>query len=68
MKYFETRKDVKHDHIGAVGWCMGGWYALKLAIASPGLKAGSINYGALATGKDQLAKIPRHGVGQLRRP
>jgi len=57
FKFLEARKDVKHDRIGAVGWCMGGGYALQLAIAEPNLKAVSINYGALATDKDELAKI-----------
>jgi carboxymethylenebutenolidase len=27
FNYLQSRKDVKHDRIGAVGWCMGGGYA-----------------------------------------
>src|ERR1700758_5208346 len=57
FKFLAARKDVKRDRVGAVGWCMGGGYALQLAIAAPALKAVAINYGALATDKDQLAKI-----------
>lgn len=57
VHYLESRKDVKRDRIGAVGWCMGGGYAMQLAIAAPSLKAVAINYGALATDKDALAKI-----------
>jgi len=57
VKYLQGRKDVKRERIGAVGWCMGGGYALQLAIAEPALKAAAINYGALATDKDQLNKI-----------
>ncbi len=65
FKFLAARKDVKHDRIGAVGWCMGGGYALQLAIAEPNLKAVSINYGALATDKDQLAKIHAAVLGNF---
>lgn len=65
FKFLEMRKDVKQDRIGAVGWCMGGGYALQLAIAEPELKAVSINYGALATDKDQLAKIHAAVLGNF---
>jgi len=43
--------------MGAVGWCMGGGYALQLAIAAPSLKAVVINYGSLATDKTALVRI-----------
>jgi carboxymethylenebutenolidase len=65
FRFLAARKDVKHDRIGAVGWCMGGGYALQLAIAEPNLKAVSINYGALATDKDQLAKIHAAVLGNF---
>lgn len=57
VKYLESRKDVNPRRVGAVGWCMGGTYAMQLAIAAPSLKAVAINYGALATDKADLAKI-----------
>lgn len=57
VKYLEARKDVNPHRVGAVGWCMGGTYAMQLAIAAPSLKAVAINYGALATDKSDLAKI-----------
>jgi carboxymethylenebutenolidase len=57
LTYLLSRKDVKRNRIGAVGWCMGGGYALQLAIAAPSLKAVAINYGALATDKAALKKI-----------
>jgi carboxymethylenebutenolidase len=65
MKFLQSRKDVKADRIGAVGWCMGGGYALQLAIAAPSLKAVAINYGALATDKDALAKIHAAALGNF---
>lgn len=65
VKYLENRKDVKHDDIGAVGWCMGGGYALQLAIAAPSLKAVAINYGALATDKNELGKVHAAVLGNF---
>lgn len=57
VQFLETRKDVNPRRVGAVGWCMGGTYAMQLAIAAPSLRAVAINYGAPATDKTDLAKI-----------
>jgi len=65
MTYLEGRKDVARDRIGAVGWCMGGGYALQLAIASPALKAVAINYGSLPTDKAALAQIHAAVLGNF---
>lgn len=65
VKYLEGRKDVKRGRIGAVGWCMGGGFALQLAIAAPDLKAVAVNYGALATEKSDLAKIHAAVLGNF---
>ncbi|MGA2634058.1 MAG: dienelactone hydrolase family protein [Terracidiphilus sp.] len=65
VTYLESRKNVKRNRIGAVGWCMGGGYALQLAIAAPSLKAVAINYGALATDKSDLAKIHAAVLGNF---
>jgi carboxymethylenebutenolidase len=65
VMYLKTRKDVEKNRIGAVGWCMGGGYAAQLAIADPDLKAVAINYGALPTDKDQLAKIHAAVLGNF---
>jgi carboxymethylenebutenolidase len=63
--WLQSRKDVKKDRIGAVGWCMGGGYALQLAIASPALKAVAINYGSLATDKAALGLIHAAVLGNF---
>ena len=65
FKFLAARPDVKHDRIGAVGWCMGGGYAAGLAVAEPRLRAVAINYGALPTSKDSLAKIHASVLGNF---
>lgn len=65
LNYLENRKDVNRNRIGAVGWCMGGGYALQLAIAAPALKAVAINYGSLATDKAALARMNAAVLGNF---
>ena len=65
VAFLASRKDVKRDRIGAVGWCMGGGFALQLAIAAPSLKAVGINYGSLATDKTELGRIHAAVLGNF---
>ena len=65
VAYLKTRPDVDATHIGAIGWCMGGGFALQLAIHEPSLKAVSINYGALATDAEDLSKVHAAVVGNF---
>ena len=44
--YLSSQKNVDPHRIGAIGWCMGGGYALSFAVADPNLKAVVANYGA----------------------
>jgi carboxymethylenebutenolidase len=55
--YLATRKDVDRDHIGSIGWCMGGGDALQLAIHEPHLAACVVNYGALPTDPNDIQQI-----------
>ena len=55
--FLASQPNVKKDHIGSIGWCMGGGYALNVALAEPDLAATVINYGHLATDTDALKKI-----------
>jgi carboxymethylenebutenolidase len=65
VAYLKTRKDVDPQRIGAVGWCMGGWYALQLAIAEPTLRALAINYGSLPTDRAALGRIHAAVLGNF---
>lgn len=61
--YLRTRPDVDGNRVGVIGWCMGGGYALNLALNDPKLKAAVINYGHLATDPANLAKIHANVLG-----
>lgn len=47
---------VDADRIGAVGFCMGGAYALQMAITTRGMKAASVFYGANPKPLDAVAQ------------
>ncbi len=57
VAFLKTLPYVDSHRLGAVGWCMGGSFAMQLAIAEPSLQAVAINYGALETDPAQLQKI-----------
>lgn len=55
--YLSSQKNVDPHRIGAIGWCMGGGYALSFAVADPNLKAVVANYGPPPTDPDSLKQI-----------
>jgi carboxymethylenebutenolidase len=52
-----TRRDVDPKKIAIIGWCMGGGWALQLAMHEPRAKALVINYGHLATDPSAVANL-----------
>jgi carboxymethylenebutenolidase len=57
FEFLQSQPNVTKNRIGAMGWCMGGGYALDVALQEPTLAANVINYGHLATDPDALKKI-----------
>jgi carboxymethylenebutenolidase len=55
--FLEAQPEVKKQRIGAIGWCMGGGYALDVALEEPALAADVINYGHLASDPAELKNI-----------
>jgi carboxymethylenebutenolidase len=56
FEYLAAQKSVDPKRIGTIGWCMGGGYALNLALDEPRTKAAVINYGHLATEPSRLQR------------
>lgn len=61
--YLKTRPEVSGDRIGAIGWCMGGGFSIKLAVAEPELAACAVYYGPLPTERASLEAIKAPVVG-----
>lgn len=57
FQFLSSQPNVRNDRIGSIGWCMGGGYSLDLAVDEPGLAAGVVNYGHLATSPERIAQI-----------
>jgi carboxymethylenebutenolidase len=57
VAFLKAQPEVKKNRLGAIGWCMGGGYALDVALQEPTLAADVINYGHLATTDESLQKI-----------
>lgn len=63
--YLSSRPDVNARKIGAIGWCMGGGWSIKLAEDQPKLAAFVVNYGSLPTDLAIIAKIQAPMLGNF---
>src|SRR3981081_2855596 len=63
FEFLASQSNVRKDRIGSIGWCMGGGYALDVALQEPTLAAVVINYGHLADDKDNLKKMNASVLG-----
>jgi carboxymethylenebutenolidase len=63
FQFLAAQPNVKPNRIGAIGWCMGGGYALDLALEEPRLAADVINYGAMPTDPAAIGKINAPMIG-----
>jgi carboxymethylenebutenolidase len=52
-----ARSDVDAARIASVGWCMGGAYSLRLALAEPKLAGAVVYYGRPVTDEKQIAAL-----------
>jgi len=65
FSFLAARPDVDAQNIGAIGWCMGGGYALGFAAEEPRLAAVVMNYGRLITKPERLAAIKSPLMGNF---
>ena len=61
--FLNARKDVNTARIGVIGWCMGGKYALRVAVEEPKLAAAVAYYGAPPTDSTAIARIQAPVLG-----
>ena len=63
--HLQGRPDVRKSRIGAIGWCMGGMYALAVATEEPTLAAAVAYYGAPPTDEAAIARIKAPVLGNF---
>ena len=63
--YLRSRKDVRAQAIGTIGWCMGGKYSIRLAAADPGIRACVMYYGAPITDEAKIKGIQAAVLGNF---
>ena len=65
VAYLKAQPNVDANKIGAIGWCMGGGYAVALAVAEPTLAADVVNYGQLPESDGDVKAIKAKMLGNF---
>jgi carboxymethylenebutenolidase len=55
--------NVDKEHLGSIGWCMGGGYSLALALHEPRIKACAMCYGRVVTDPEMLKPLQATVLG-----
>jgi carboxymethylenebutenolidase len=63
--FLRSRDDVRANAIGAIGWCMGGKFAIRLAADDPGIRAVVMYYGAPLTEESQIKALQAAVLGNF---
>ncbi len=63
--FLAGRAGVRKDRIASIGWCLGGKYSLKLAVAEPRLAAAVVYYGAPPIQSADIAAIKAPILGNF---
>jgi carboxymethylenebutenolidase len=63
VKALAARPNVDKEHLGSIGWCMGGGYSLQLALRDSRIKACAMCYGPVVTDADTLKPLKAAVLG-----
>ena len=63
--FLRGRDDVRGHAIGAIGWCMGGKFAIRLGAEDPGIRAVVMYYGAPLTDEEEIGAIQASVLGHF---
>jgi carboxymethylenebutenolidase len=63
VNFLVERETVQKEHIGSIGWCMGGALSLQLALNDGRVSACTMCYGRVVTDPEKLASLKASVLG-----